>query len=131
MKLNHDCIRAMLLTLEQELSYNESLIIQEIDLDQMCGFPLMANYSREDIAYSAEKMSEAGFISYSPRYADNSLYDAFFEDITYEGHQYLDAIRQDTIWNKIKLKMASSGGSLTFSLIQALGIAFLKSQLGL
>lgn len=131
MKLNHDCIRSILLTLEDNLSYDDSLMVQEISLDHLCSYPLMKAYSRIDVFYSAEKLSEAGFIDFNPRYADDTMFEAYFEGITYIGHQYLDSIRQNDVWKKVKSALTSSGGSLAFSVIQSLGTAAIMSQFGL
>ena len=57
----------------------------------------------------------------------------FYSDIrmTMAGHDYLDAIRNDTIWNKTKSKLADSLVSATFETIKKVAIRTLTSSLGL
>ena len=50
MKLNYDCIRDVLLYLEENLELNNSIYSEHINL----------NYSPEDIQYSVLKLEEIG-----------------------------------------------------------------------
>lgn len=44
----------------------------------------------------------------------------FLYRITAKGYDYLDAVRDETAWGKIKGKITSSGGELTLAAIKAL-----------
>lgn len=43
----------------------------------------------------------------------------FFGEDQLAGHEFLDNIRSDTNWNKIKTLIKSKGGELTFETIKA------------
>lgn len=49
---------------------------------------------------------------------------AFVRRLTWAGHDFLDAARNDTIWNKAKKKILTAGVSWTFSLL----LDYLKSE---
>jgi hypothetical protein len=44
--------------------------------------------------------------------------------LTWGGHELLDAIRNDTIWNKTKESFLSKGLSMTFDLLKSVAISF-------
>lgn len=92
MKLDHDCIRDLLLYLEENLTYNKNISINNLTLK---------NYSQEELIYCAEKLIEADYLTCTkasgyqpPLIVANS--------ITYNGHQFLDNIRDDGVWKETK-----------------------------
>lgn len=93
MKLNHDCVRDLLLYLEENLNLNSVLSIENISLK---------DYSTEELLYTADKLYEAGYINCSRKIYDNADLVILVSSITYNGHQFLDNIRDDKIFNKTK-----------------------------
>ena len=53
------------------------------------------------------------------------------EAITWAGHEFLDAVRHDTVWLKLKAEMKDKGLSLPFSLLQALALKIAAKLAGL
>jgi hypothetical protein len=51
--------------------------------------------------------------------------------LTWEGHEFLDTIRHDTVWQQLKAKAAQEGGNLPIVVIRELGTQYLKKKLGL
>ena len=49
--------------------------------------------------------------------------------MTAEGHSYLDAIRDETIWKRTKEAVAEGGGSATLEILKTLAIGFLKTKI--
>lgn len=47
------------------------------------------------------------------------------------GHDLLDSIRNDTVWEKTKDKLASSVAGTSLDIVKAVATQFLRSQLGL
>jgi hypothetical protein len=43
--------------------------------------------------------------------------DFFVQRLTWEGHEFLDAIRSDTVWQKTKKAFSEQGVSMTFELV--------------
>jgi len=80
----------------------------------------------EDVkAYHAALLLDAGFIDGVSEYAPNgSVGCVFVHRLTWAGHDFLDAARSDTVWNKAKEKVLKPGLSWTFSAL----LEFLKAE---
>ena len=51
--------------------------------------------------------------------------------LTWAGHDYLDAVRSDSVWRKVKESAAKHGLELTLDLAKALAIHYARDLLGL
>jgi hypothetical protein len=51
--------------------------------------------------------------------------------ITWKGHDFLDTIRSETVWAKVKTQLKDRGISLPFALIQELAIKIASAHVGL
>jgi len=49
--------------------------------------------------------------------------------LTAQGHDYLDAIRDEGIWEKTKVVVSETGGNATLEIMKALAIGFLKKKI--
>lgn len=119
MKLNPDCIRDVLIYLEENLEYvnREDVLIEhrEITLSTIKEELHTKNsYEYIDIIYSVEKLIEVDYItaSHINRMAGNSKYIDGIADITWQGHQFLNTIRPKTVWEATK-KGASKLGIMS------------------
>jgi hypothetical protein len=56
---------------------------------------------------------------------------AIIMSVTWAGHDFIDAARDDTIWNKTKNKVLSSGAAFTFDLLKEVLVLAAKGPLGL
>lgn len=126
MKLNPDCIRDVLITMENQ-PFNH-----QTDFDDFV--PLLPSYSSDDIEYTCLKLKEAGFIRAVTSSDCEGDIVVSLVDITYSGHQFLNDIRSDTVWNNVK-EVSKKVGSHSVSAISqiATGVitAIIKAQLGL
>ena len=93
MKLNQDCIRDLLLYLEKNLKLNDYLPVRNITLK---------NYSPEELLYTADKLYEAGYLKCARKVYYNTDLMIFVSSITYNGHQFLDNIRDEKVFEKTK-----------------------------
>lgn len=116
MRLDVSCIRSILLALESYLEFDENLIVQPVGFETLCSLPEMQAFSKETILYSSQKLDEAGLISFEAFYADNALYEAWYSDISYEGHQFLEGIRSPVVFTKTK-NVLSKVGSFSLSVV--------------
>lgn len=77
--------------------------IEEQYIDTALSNLELENYDNFQIAYHCKILNEAGLIDYyNAQYADNSLYFFSVGSLTWEGHDFLDKIREDTTWNNVK-----------------------------
>ena len=56
---------------------------------------------------------------------------AVLQYLTWEGHEFADAARDETRWKKAKSIVAEKGGGVTFDVMKALLISLAKTALGL
>lgn len=110
MKINYDCMRDILIFLEDNLLYDDELSPNIISLDNLKSAQEL-NYSLQDIAYSSLMLNEAGLINVHISNADNCIIDIYYLSITYEGHQYLEKIRSDKVWTKTKGVLSKIGAT--------------------
>jgi hypothetical protein len=97
MKRDMDLIRAILLEVEKSPSLKG------------CGIEIPGR-SREELYYNAQLAQEAGLIG--ARFLPGST-DFHVLRLTYEGHEFLDAARNDTLWAKAKKTVTRDAGVLT------------------
>lgn len=111
MKLNPDCIRDVLLYLEENLSYNherkDSLEHNSISMRKIAEYlHNQKGYEIDDINYSIEKLLEIMYIipDNELRGRNHSILSCSILDISWNGHQFLNTIRPKTIWDATKKK---------------------------
>lgn len=126
MKLNVDCIREILLVME-DIPFNDSISMPELR-------EVLSDFSSEDIDYSCIKLKEAGYINAVIKELPEETIVLKLRDITFLGHQFLNNIRSDDIWQNTKAVSQKIGSSSINALSQiSAGIVttIIKSQLGL
>lgn len=97
MKLNHDCVRDVLLYLEEKLT-DKPLKIKDI------ASHFENDYSLDDIVYTFQKLEEAKYVSTS---AENTCSKhSLVKTITWKGHNFLDNIRDAKILAKAKQSLS-------------------------
>lgn len=114
MKINYDCIRDIMITLENELQPGNEF---QISLDELSD-KFFSDYLKEDVGYSLIKLKEAEYIDAVLVYDDLwEIFDVVCRDITFDGHKYLDAVRNSSIWADIKKKCKDKAIDLSFETI--------------
>ncbi len=120
MQLNYDCIRDLLLYLEDNLTYDNYISIETLKLEK---------YSSDELIYTAERLTEAGYINSIISTSDDYPV-IIVKSISFDGHQYLDTIRDNAIWKETKSKLSKTS-SFSLSIIQQLALSIVKSKLGI
>ena len=81
----------------------------------------------EKVAH-AVLLNDAGFLELT-RYAGGKV---GVHNLTWEGYDLLDSIRNDSVWEKVKAKLASSEiASVPLEIMKGLAVSYLKQNLGL
>lgn len=89
-------------------------------------------YPVPERAYHVFLLKDAGLIEAEIVRDENDVPSgAVVGDLTWQGHEFLDAMRDDTIWKKAKEKMVKPGISWTVSLLFEFLKAEAKKKLGL
>lgn len=115
MKRDMDLVRKILFEVEKE-PYTG--VGNEINIPE---------YSGDDIEYHLMLLEEAGFIEVAPRGMSESLKPT---RLTWEGHEFLDAARDNTRWEKAKGAMSQAGG-FALDVMKQLLVQYLKAELKL
>lgn len=77
-------------------------------------------YSKEQVAYHCAILYEGGYIhACNIQYGSNEVYSFSVGRLTWEGHEFLDKIREDTIWNKTKDTIAEKGLPFVFDIVKS------------
>lgn len=126
MKLNYDCVRSVLLTVEKSKTIDEELNLNPLTVETI--FEQLPKYEDNEILYTIEKLKEAGYINGALHFAAGHFIDGAVISITYSGHEYLDNIREPEVWRKVKA-MLKNAGATTLPLISQAAQMLIGSQL--
>ncbi len=127
MRLNYDCIRDVLLSLEDMLVLNEDLEPNFIIISDLRD--KLPDYNTEDIAYSLIMLDEANYIHANIQSADNCILDIFVTGITFEGHKYLDTVRTSAVWEETKKTFKEKAIEMTIETIMLVAKSIIQSHL--
>ena len=126
MKLNYDCVRSVLLTVEKSKTIDEELNLNPLAVETI--FEQLPKYEDSEILYTIEKLKEARYINAALHFAAGHFIDGTVSSITYSGHEYLDNIREPEVWRKVKA-MLKNAGATTLPLISQAAKMLIGSQL--
>lgn len=88
----------------------------------------ISGYDMETVAYHCKILNEAGLISgYVAQYADDSLWCFGIGSLTWEGHDFLDKIRDNSQWKKVKDVIAQKGLPFVIETIKTISAAILTA----
>ncbi|MCA9946430.1 MAG: DUF2513 domain-containing protein [Anaerolineales bacterium] len=119
MKRDMDIIRAVLL----QVNNHEEATIPEVRLEE---------FDLEQVVYHVNLLAEAGYITGIPsQSAMQDVPEWIQVRLTWDGHEFIDAARNETIWAKFKEVIAEKGGAIPFSLAVNLLTAVSKQHFGL
>lgn len=112
MKLNPECIRGILLSVEEECNFDTFWEYERDTFDS----EYLAEYSHEEIIYHVRQAFQSKLIQgvLFPDAGDSII----IGDLTPSGHEFLANIRTDTLWNKIKAKAADASLPILFEIAQ-------------
>ena len=93
MRLNLDCIRDILLFIEENTDFENT------DVDASDLVEALNKYDKNTLFYHINKMHSAKLFD-SIDYCENEL--LYISSLSWTGHAYLDNIRDNTVWDKTK-----------------------------
>lgn len=107
MERNMELIRKILLYIEENYI---DVALYDIEIE---------GYDFKTIAYHCKICYEAGLISsYGDNYGDNEIISFGVSSLTWQGHEFLENIKDDTIWSKTKNVMNEKGINFTIKAIE-------------
>lgn len=114
MQRDMDLIRKILIAIEKEY------VDVWLDYDDL----KIDGYDFKTVGYHCSILYDAGFVyDYKGQYADSELYYFGVGRLTWEGHDFLDKIRNDGIWNKTKTTILGKGLPFAIDVIKEVATA--------
>lgn len=107
MKRDMDLVRDILAVVEQATG-----AIDLVDIADSC-----KEHSSEVVAYHVELLNAHGLIDAKLQHTTLGL-DGFVQGLTWDGADYLDAIRDQKVWKRVKEVVKQAVGSTTLSVIK-------------
>ena len=122
MRLNPDCIRDILITVES-MDYNTAYT-----LTNLCA--QLPSYSDEELNYHCLQLIDAGFLNAKAINVIGQTSPQIWRifDLTYPGHQFLADIRSDTTWNRTK-DIAKTVGSESLHALKDIAVGVITSTI--
>lgn len=116
MKRDMDLIRKILFHLE---SREEHKAVLELPIE---------GFDRTTIMYHMLLLAQARLVDFEPEVTENGrIIRAHVLGLNWSGHEFLDAIRSETVWRKLVAYTKEKGGALPYEVLKALGIQILQS----
>lgn len=109
MRLNSDCIRDILLAVEDESDFNHSM---EYYKNSDSNNSRLKKYSHDEVIYHINQCKLSGLLL-NVHFYDGAVH-ITIGDLSPEGHKFLSNIREDNIWNGVK-SVAKKVGSTSLS----------------
>lgn len=126
MKLNYDCVRDVLLYLENNLSLNNSISFPS-DIKES----LLLKYSKDDLLYTVKILLNKKLILGADNFNyATGMYTVNIESLSFDGHSFLDNIRDNQVWSKSK-KILSAFKSVSIEIISQVATNVIYKKLGL
>ena len=118
MERNMDLCRLILFKIETEY---RSTALYNLNID---GFDL------DTVAYHCKILADAGLLdSYEPIYGDDRIYAFSVGSLTWAGHDFLDKIRENTMWDRIKDKIQENTLPMTLEVIKNVATNLIDYQI--
>ena len=114
MKRDFDLIRLILLEIERTPTYGDSVDLQ------------LDGYNDDQVTYHIALLSELGLVTGGKRVIGSPTW--FGIRLTWDGHEFLDASRDNERWAKAK-SIAGKLGSVTIAVLREILTELLKAQL--
>lgn len=100
MELNYECLRQTLKALENNLKLSNDLDFYPVGINEIINYPELKNkHDPRDIAYCVYMLVDAGMVNVLP--TNSYIKELRIQTITYRGHEFLQQIKNDTVWKKI------------------------------
>lgn len=118
MKRDWDLVRRILFEIEER---EDALGPGWINLE-------MEGHSDEKVSYHIMLLDEAGLID-AQNLTSSSAFEWQPKRLTWNGHEFLEAARDDTRWERAKKLVREKTGSLTFTALQQVLLEGIKRSL--
>lgn len=140
MKLNKECIRDMLIYIEEHCVFEDvptfERRMREVSWNELVNAPELSIYSEDDKRYTVQKLFEGRFIEgwVIPKNCFHRFSHAYIRELTLQGHRLIDNMRPEPVWDQTKGVLKKIGDFSLDVMSQVAGevmAAYVKGQMGL
>ena len=126
MTFNYDYVRDILLFIEKNLNYEHfdklPMNHKKIMYGKLLSDVSFDGYDKQELLYALELLIKEGYIDcLNIRFDNGNLRSANIIGLTWNGHNLLGNIRNDTVWNAVKQKAKKVGGVSLSALANSAG----------
>jgi len=93
--------------------------------------PDLSHYSKEQLNYHKALLIEAGLVEGKVGYGDDAISTVKIIRLTWQGHEFLSAARNNSVWRQAKEMVSKANLTLTIPILTELLTTIAKQQLGL
>lgn len=111
MRLNPDCVRDILLTVEENTGLRKSITFTGAPVT----FPMLVKYPLEEVLYHVQQCDYAGYLVIASRGGQGTC---IIDDLTPEGHGFLESIRDVAVHEEAKSNFFSKAGAFTIKVFE-------------
>lgn len=122
LKRDLNLIRNMLLRIEELNSTKQKITIENF-LD-LCADPAL-------ISLHIELLIDSNYIETSEPIYCGVIKDFLIYRITSDGYDYLDSIRENSIWERTENMLFKVGGSAALDVVKSVAVSIIKTRLGI
>lgn len=117
---------------DYELVRKLLLFFEEKSTPEVIACPKIEGYDDLTIKYHLLLLAQAKLIDYEPELtATGRIIRVFAFNLSWQGHDFLDSIRNDAVWAKVKSQASEKGVSLPFEVLKSLATEAVKKLFGL
>ena len=125
MKRDLSLMRDILLRIEAFEPTDDHQMIRLLDFKDLCS-------DLPKLSLQIELLSDARFIEIeSETSLSRYIKDFTISRITFDGYEYLESVRDDTIWTSVKNHLSQIGGDASVDVVKTLASSLVLKQLGL
>ena len=93
--------------------------------------PNVEGFTEEVVTYNVRLLIDEGYIEGKHiQVASGDYYIAYIGALTWTGHDFLDAIRDDSVWEQVKQKLGDNASTMPLEVVKGAGIEVIKSLVG-
>ena len=116
MERNMDLARSILQAVEKDARHSTQM---PVNID---------GFSDDEVSYHVKLLSDAGLLECVKFAVGNQLPDYIPTNLTWDGHEFLEASRNEDRWTKAKKIMKEKGGGIVFEVLKSLLIQLTKVE---
>lgn len=101
---------------------------------EMVKCPPIEGYTDLEVDYHLMLMAEAGLLNCERIRSstdESRLIEVYPFALSWQGHEFLDKARDETIWKQAMQKLKNTGAGISIAVLQALLQSYIKEKIGI